>query len=62
MGTHGVIVFSAEGGLFRVPDTGGTPTPLTTLDPGAKEGLAIGRGFCRTAGTSSFCALDSISN
>jgi Tol biopolymer transport system component/predicted Ser/Thr protein kinase len=32
-GANGVIVFAPRGaGLFRVPDTGGTPTPVTTLD------------------------------
>lgn len=33
-----MIVFAAfAGGLFRVPETGGTPTPVTTLDAAAKE-------------------------
>ncbi len=35
---RGVIVFAAPtGGLQQVPDTGGTPTPVTTLDVAAKE-------------------------
>ena len=34
---RGVIVFAARSGLLQVPDTGGTPTPVTTLDAGAKE-------------------------
>jgi hypothetical protein len=32
-----VIVFASRSGLLQVPDTGGTPTPVTTLDAGAKE-------------------------
>lgn len=28
-----VVSLAPESGLFRVPDTGGTPTPLTTLSP-----------------------------
>jgi serine/threonine protein kinase/dipeptidyl aminopeptidase/acylaminoacyl peptidase len=36
--SSGVIVFGANaGGLFRVPDTGGAPVPVTTLDAAAKE-------------------------
>ena len=35
---RGVIVFAAQtGGSPQVPDTGGTPTPVTTLDAAAKE-------------------------
>ena len=34
---RGVIVFASRSGLLQVPDTGGTPTPVTTLDAGAKE-------------------------
>ena len=34
---RGVIAFAARSGLLQVPDTGGTPTPVTTLDAGAKE-------------------------
>jgi Tol biopolymer transport system component/predicted Ser/Thr protein kinase len=35
---QGVIVFGTAGsGLLRVPDTGGLPTPVTTLDPATKE-------------------------
>ena len=36
-GSRGVIVFASAGGLLRVPDTGGMPTPVTTLGPRAKE-------------------------
>ena len=36
-GAHGVIVFSAVGRLLRVPDTGGWPTLVRTIDSGAKE-------------------------
>ncbi len=34
---RGVIVFASRSGLLQVPDTGGTPTPVTTLDAEAKE-------------------------
>ena len=34
---RGVIVFASRSGLLQVPDTGGTPTPVTTLNAGAKE-------------------------
>jgi Tol biopolymer transport system component len=45
-GSGGVIVFaSTAGGLFRVPDTGGTPVPVTTLDAAAKEGGHFGPWF-----------------
>ena len=37
---RGVIVFASIGaGLFRVPDTGGTPVPVTSLDAANKEVL-----------------------
>jgi len=37
-GGRGVIVFaSPEGRLFQVPDGGGTPTPVTSLDPAHNE-------------------------
>jgi Tol biopolymer transport system component len=37
-GSRGVIVFaSAAGGLLQVPDTGGAPVPVTTLDEEARE-------------------------
>jgi eukaryotic-like serine/threonine-protein kinase len=37
-----VIVFASRvGGLLQVPDTGGTPTPVTTLDAAAKEVLHL---------------------
>ncbi len=32
-----MIVFASRSGLLQVPDTGGTPTPVTTLDAEAKE-------------------------
>ena len=39
-GARGVIVFASIGaGLFRVPDTGGTPAPVTSLDAANKEVL-----------------------
>ena len=42
----GVIVFGAVArGLFRVPDTGGTPTPVSTLDASAKEAGHFGPWF-----------------
>jgi Tol biopolymer transport system component len=45
-GSAGVIVFATgSGGLVRVPDTGGTPTPVTTLDAGAKEVAHLGPWF-----------------
>jgi eukaryotic-like serine/threonine-protein kinase len=34
---RGVIVFASRNGLQQVPDAGGTPTPVTTLDARAKE-------------------------
>jgi serine/threonine protein kinase len=36
---EGVIIFAIQrqGGLFKVPASGGTPTPLTTLDKDRKE-------------------------
>ena len=40
-----VIVFASRSGLLQVPDTGGTPTPVTTLDAGAKETSHIGPWF-----------------
>ena len=43
---RGVIVFAAStGGLQQVPDTGGTPTPVTTLDAAAKEAAHISPWF-----------------
>ena len=37
-GTRGVIVFASAGSpLMRVPDSGGTPTPVTSLDASSKE-------------------------
>lgn len=37
-GTSGTIVFASRGaGLFRVSDSGGTPTPVTSLDAANKE-------------------------
>ena len=42
---RGVIVFASRSGLLQVPDTGGTPTPVTTLDAGAKETSHIGPWF-----------------
>jgi hypothetical protein len=36
-GSRGVIVFGSATGLLRVPDTGGPPSPVTTLDSEAKE-------------------------
>ena len=45
-GARGVIVFgSASNGLLQVPDTGGTPTPVTTLDAAAKEGSHVSPWF-----------------
>ena len=45
-GSRGVIVFaSAVGGLLQVPDTGGTPAPVTTLDAEAKEVAHLGPWF-----------------
>jgi serine/threonine protein kinase len=44
-GSRGAIVFAAAGGLFRVPDTGGMPTAVTTLDPAAKEVFHLGPSF-----------------
>jgi Tol biopolymer transport system component len=44
----GVIVFAAQaqaGGLFRVPDTGGTPVPVTTLDAAAEDAQHAGPWF-----------------
>ena len=42
----GVIVFSGTGtALFRVPDTGGTLTTVTTLDASAKEESHYGPWF-----------------
>ena len=45
-GSGGVIVFATRAsGLLRVPDTGGMPAPVTTLDAGAKEVDHIGPWF-----------------
>ena len=45
-GSHGVIVFAqGAGGLLQVSDTGGTPTPVTTLDEEAKEASHVGPWF-----------------
>lgn len=45
-GSRGVIVFAGlAGGLFRVPDSGGTPVPVTTLDRAAKEVRHFGPWF-----------------
>jgi eukaryotic-like serine/threonine-protein kinase len=45
-GSRGVIVFApSASGLLRVPDTGGTPAPVTTLDTGAKEVAHLGPWF-----------------
>ncbi len=44
-GPGGVIVFGAAGGLLSVPDTGGTPTPVTTLDAEANEVAHVGPWF-----------------
>ena len=45
-GSRGVIVFArVAGGLLQVPETGGTPAPLTTLDEGAKEAAHFGPWF-----------------
>jgi eukaryotic-like serine/threonine-protein kinase len=45
-GSGGVIVFASQAnGLFRIPDTGGTPEPVTTLDSAAKEGGHVGPWF-----------------
>ncbi len=43
----GVILFapSIDGGLFRVPADGGTPTPVTTLDPARQESAHVGPLF-----------------
>ena len=43
--TPGVIVFGGANGLVRIPETGGTPTPVTTLDAGAKEARHVGPWF-----------------
>ena len=40
-----VIVVASRSGLLQVPDTGGTPTPVTTLDAGAKETFHTGPWF-----------------
>jgi Tol biopolymer transport system component len=41
-GSRGVIVFASTGsGLLRVPDTGGMPTPVTTLDATTKESAHV---------------------
>ena len=37
---RGVIVFASRSGLLQVPDTGGTPTPVTTLDAASEGNLA----------------------
>ena len=43
---RGVIVFAAAtGGLQQVPDTGGPPTPVTTLDAAAKEAAHLWPSF-----------------
>ena len=44
-GLRGVIVFGGANGLVRIPETGGTPTPVTTLDAGAKEARHVGPWF-----------------
>jgi len=45
-GSRGVIVFAqGTGGLLQVPDTGGTPAPVTTLDEGAREASHVGPWF-----------------
>jgi eukaryotic-like serine/threonine-protein kinase len=45
-GSRGVIVFAqGAGGLLQVPDTGGTPAPVTMLDEGAKEASHVGPWF-----------------
>jgi serine/threonine protein kinase len=43
----GVILFapSVDGGLFRVPADGGTPTPATTLDSARQESAHVGPVF-----------------
>jgi eukaryotic-like serine/threonine-protein kinase len=57
---EGVIVFAptSQGGLFRVSASGGSPTPVTELDPSTSEGthrhpffLEDGRHFLFTATT-----------
>ena len=42
-----VILFApaVEAGLLRVPATGGTPTPVTTLDPSHGEGAHVSPVF-----------------
>jgi len=45
-GRRGVIVFTApDGRLFQVPDSGGTPAPLTELDVRSGEGLHASPSF-----------------
>lgn len=36
-GRDGTILFAADGVLKRIPDTGGTPTPVTALDESRRE-------------------------
>ncbi len=43
--SRGMVVFAAAVGLLSVPDTGGMPAPVTTLDPEAKEALHTGPWF-----------------
>ncbi len=44
-GSAGVIVFSTSAGLMRVPDTGGTPTLVTSLDSAGSEVLHTSPSF-----------------
>ena len=45
-GAHGVIVFaSPEGRLFQVPDGGGTPVPVTAIDPADTEVAHLSPSF-----------------
>ena len=44
-----MIVFASRSGLLQVPDTGGTPTPVTTSTPERRKPPTPGRGFSRMA-------------
>jgi Tol biopolymer transport system component len=59
-GSSGVIVFATvASGLFRVPDTGGVPAPVTTLDASAKEVGHFGPWFLPDGRHLLFLALPS---
>jgi Tol biopolymer transport system component/predicted Ser/Thr protein kinase len=60
-GARGVIVFtSADGRLFQVPDSGGTPVPVTSLDASAGETIHASPSFLPDGRRVLFLALTGI--